>query len=156
MSASRTLEPGPAQAPWPAIERRLLHGSRPAPMPFPLALLPPAWAGWVEGEAPSFTSVDYVAQALLGAVSALCGGRCLVEVAPPWREPLVLWQALVGGPSTGKTPALALGRSLVERVLARGGARTTHAPELRVDARAEMLARSHQRSLCRQFLIATV
>jgi hypothetical protein len=147
MSVPRSAESAvPSEASWPAIERRLMHGSRPAPLPFPLAQLPPAWADWVEGAAPSFTSVDYVAQALLGAVSALCGGRFLVEVAPQWREPPVLWQALVGGPSTGKTPALALGRGLVERVLARRGARTTLASELMVDARADMLARTASHS----------
>ena len=39
-----------------------------------------------------------------------------------WSEPLVLWQALVGAPSAGKTPALdAIGRPLasVEKLLQR-------------------------------------
>jgi hypothetical protein len=48
-----------------------------------------------------------VAQALLGTVAGLCGAGAEVEVTPAWREPLVLWQALVGGPSHGRSPALA-------------------------------------------------
>ena len=43
-------------------------------------------------------------------------------VTQSWSEPLVLWQALVGAPSAGKTPALdAIGRPLatVEKLLQR-------------------------------------
>jgi hypothetical protein len=106
-----------ADAPWPEIDRGLFHGSRPAPPPFPLELLPDRWRAGVEGCAPSFTSVDYIAQGLLGAVSAVCGARVVVDVTRHWREPLVLWQAMVGAPSTGKTPALAAARRLVDRAV---------------------------------------
>src|SRR5947209_20175315 len=98
MSASTTVES--ADAPWPEVEPRLFLESRPPPPPFPLDLLPEPWRPWIEACARSFTTVDFVAQGLLGAVSAVCGGRIVVDVTPQWREPLVLWQALVGGPVT--------------------------------------------------------
>jgi hypothetical protein len=114
MSASTTVEP--VDTAWPEVEPRLFHASRPPPPPFPLDLLTEPWRAWIEACGQSFTTVDFVAQGLLGAVSAVCGGRIVVDVTPQWHEPLVLWQALVGGPSTGKTPALALARRLVEAI----------------------------------------
>jgi hypothetical protein len=48
-----------------------------------------------------------VAQALFAAVAGVCGAGVAAEVTPSWSEPLVLWQALLGGPSSGKSPALA-------------------------------------------------
>ena len=110
-----------ASALWPEIDRRFLHHSRPPPPPFPLELLPEHWRPWVEARAGSFTSLDYLAQGLLGAVSAVCGARVVVDVTPHWREPLVLWQAMVGGPwccctsrsstcPTARLPAPATGR----------------------------------------------
>ena len=73
------------------------------------------WAG---------SSEDYIAQALLASVAGLCGQGVSARITEAWSEPLILWQALVGGPSSGKTPALEwLRRPLgtVERVLAREG-----------------------------------
>jgi len=37
----------------------------------------------------------------------VCGAGVLARVSAAWAEPLVLWQALVGTPSSGKSPALA-------------------------------------------------
>ncbi len=49
----------------------------------------------------------------------------LVRVTPAWDEPLVLWLALVGEPSTGKSAALAPMRRLLERRRAGAAARAT-------------------------------
>ncbi len=73
------------------------------------------WAG---------SSEDYIAQALLASVAGLCGQGVSARITEAWSEPVILWQALVGGPSSGKTPALEwLRRPLgtVEGVLAREG-----------------------------------
>ncbi len=70
------------------------------------------------------SSEDYIAQALLASVAGLCGQGVSARITEAWSEPVILWQALVGGPSSGKTPALEwLRRPLgtVERVLAREG-----------------------------------
>jgi len=105
-------------APWPELDRCFLQKDRRAPPPFPLDVIVAAWRPWIEGHAKASTCVDYIAQGLLAAVSAMCGSRFVVDVTPHWREPLVLWQALVGGPSTGKTPALVAARRLLAGVTA--------------------------------------
>lgn len=59
---------------------------------------------------------------MLGAVAGLSGAGVKACVTQSWSEPLILWQALVGAPSAGKTPALdAIGRPLasVETLLQR-------------------------------------
>jgi hypothetical protein len=76
--------------------------------------------------------VDYVAQALLAAVAGLVGAGVRVSVKPSWTEPLVLWQALVGAASTGKTPALdTVARPLatVEQALRRDSGAEAARPE---------------------------
>ncbi len=101
------LDETSAFATWPEIDRRLLSDGSASLPAFPLEVLPPRWRRWVERSAQSFTPVDYVAQALLGTVSTACGAGVVVKITPQWSEPLLLWLALVGGPSSGKSPALA-------------------------------------------------
>ena len=98
----------PFPEPWREIDDSLLSEGRAAAPPFPLVFLPPSWERWVADTAQSAgTPVDYVAQGLLAAVGALCGAGVAVQVMAAWAEPLVFWQALVGLPSSGKSPALA-------------------------------------------------
>ncbi len=118
-----------APAGWPAPDPSLLEDGRPVVPAFPLDALPQPWREWVSDTAcGAGAPVDYVAQAVLGAVAGLCGAGVKACVTQSWSEPLVLWQALVGAPSAGKTPALdAIGRPLasVEKLLQRdagGGA----------------------------------
>jgi hypothetical protein len=118
MSAAFPAIAEASDAPWPELDRCFLQGDRRTAPPFPLEVLPETWRPWIEGHAQSSTCIDYAAQALLASVSAVCGSRFVVDVTPHWREPLVLWQALVGGPSTGKTPALAAARRLLASVTA--------------------------------------
>ena len=126
-----TPDPAPhAEAPsWPSIEAALLDEARPALPALPIDALPPWWRGWVSGTAQGVGAPeDYVLQALLAAVAGVCGVGVVGRVTDSWSEPLILWQALVGGPSSGKTPALeALRRPLaiVERQLSVGGRATT-------------------------------
>ena len=125
-------EPGPGWAKpafagtpsgWPALDPSLLEDGRPAVPAFPLDTVPQPWREWVSDTAcGAGAPVDYVAQAVLGAVAGRCGAGVRACVTPSWSEPLVLWQALVGAPSAGKTPALdAVGRPLasVEKLLQR-------------------------------------
>jgi hypothetical protein len=112
-----------ASAGWPALDPSLLEDGRPVVPAFPLDTVPQPWREWVSDTAGGAGApVDYVAQAVLGAVAGLCGAGVKVCVTQSWSEPLVLWQALVGAPSAGKTPALdAIGRPLatVEKLLQR-------------------------------------
>jgi hypothetical protein len=119
--------PGEAAAPWPEIDRSLLEEARPPPEPFPLDLLPDTCRAWVEASAQAFTPVDYLAQGVLGAVAAVCGGGIVVRVTTSWGEPLLLWQALVGGPSSGKSPALDAARGLLDDLTVDAGGAGCHA-----------------------------
>ena len=118
MSAANSTKAEAPDAPWPELDRRFLQGDRRVAPPFPLKVIAAPWWPWIEEHARSSTCIDYIAQGLLAAVSAVCGSRFVVDVTPHWREPLVLWQALVGGPSTGKTPALVAARRLLGGVTA--------------------------------------
>jgi hypothetical protein len=102
---------------WPDIDSSLLEDARGSVPRFPLEVLPPRWAQWVHDSAEAAAApLDYVAQGLLAAVAAVCGAGVLARVSPSWSEPLVLWQALVGAPSSGKSPALAVTRRLLSRI----------------------------------------
>jgi hypothetical protein len=120
-----SAKPTSAEAPagWPAPDPSLLEDGRPVVPAFPLDVLPQPWREWVSDTAGGAGApVDYVAQAVLGAVAGLSGAGVKACVTQSWSEPLVLWQALVGAPSAGKTPALdAIGRPLatVEKLLQR-------------------------------------
>jgi hypothetical protein len=102
---------------WPEIDASLLEDGRAAVPPFPVDLLPQPWRDWVSDTARSTGApADYVAQAVLAAVAGLCGAGVAVRISPVWVEPMVLWQALVGGPSSGKSPALAPVRRLLAAI----------------------------------------
>lgn len=99
---------------WGEIDAALLEETR-LPVPaFPLDLLPPFWRDWARDTARSTgAAADYVVQSLLAAVAGLTGAGASVRLGPRWYEPLVLWQALVGPPSSGKSPAIAPMRELL-------------------------------------------
>ena len=103
---------------WPDLDASLLEDMRPSGPPFPLKLMPEAWAQWMADAAEAAgTAVDYVALGVLAAVAAVCGAGVRVKVTEAWSEPLVLWGAVVGSPSSGKSPALASGRALGGTIL---------------------------------------
>ena len=93
---------------WPELDTSLLEDARNPVPAFPLEHLPSQWRQWVEDTAQSAGApVDYVVQGLFAAVAALCGAGVRVRIMQAWSESLVLWLALVGSPSSGKSPALA-------------------------------------------------
>ena len=93
---------------WPEPDLRLVEDDR---IPAPILegdALPALWAEWIAAEAEARGCPrDYVAAALIGSASAWIGNARHAEATPTWREPPQLWFALIGAPSTGKTPALA-------------------------------------------------
>jgi hypothetical protein len=94
-------------ADWPELDLSLLDDRRGDLPPFPLGVLPPFWQSWCERAAQGAGApVDYVALSLLSASAALIGGARCIAPAPSWCEPCVLWTALIGAPSSGKTPAI--------------------------------------------------
>ena len=99
---------------WPEIDLSILEEKQALVPPFPLDLLPQPWRDWTSDTASSTAApVDYVAQTVLAAVAGLSGAGAAVRITPAWCEPLVLWQAALGEPSTGKSSALAPMRRLL-------------------------------------------
>jgi hypothetical protein len=99
---------------WPDPDLSVLDDRR-GPVPaVPLGLLPQPWRDWIaETERASGAPADYVLPSVLAGVAAVCGAGVRVHVTPAWQEPLVLWQAVVGEPATGKSAALAPMRRLL-------------------------------------------
>ena len=125
---------GPPDAGWPEIDLSILEEKRGAVPPFPLDLLPQPWRDWVSDTASSAGApTDYVVQAVLAALAGLCGAGVAVRITPVWSEPLVLWQAVVGEPSSGKSSALASMRKLLGSIEAE---RRVH-DDVRQEAHAE-------------------
>jgi hypothetical protein len=105
---------------WPGIDTSLLDDGRGAVPPFPIDLIPLPWRDWTADRARGAGApVDYVAQALLAAVSGVCGSGVEVQITPDWSEPLVLWQALIGASSSGKSPVLERLRGVLAAIEAR-------------------------------------
>ena len=98
----------PPPPPWPAVDPGLLEEGGPKLPAFPLRVFPPRWREWVSDAAHwAGSSEDYIAQALMASVAGLCGQGVSARITEAWSEPVILWQALVGGPSSGKTPSRA-------------------------------------------------
>jgi hypothetical protein len=84
-----------------------VSGQRFAPPVFPVAAMGKAWSDWITEKAEGAGApIAYVACALLTACSALIGNARTVQAWHGWEEPSILWMALVGEPSAGKSPAL--------------------------------------------------
>lgn len=101
---------------WPELDLHWLYGERSAVPPLPVGqIFPPATAKWIETTAESVGApADYVAVGLLGVLAGMSGAGVLIQATPEWGEPLVLWLAAIGAPSTGKTPALSAARRCIE------------------------------------------
>lgn len=95
------------EEPWPEPDLSILSPHRePAPA-FPLDVLGPAWAAWVVAAAESKAApVDYVALALLASAGAILANHRHASPWAGWAEPPIIWAAVVGNPSSGKSPAL--------------------------------------------------
>src|SRR4030081_749626 len=125
---------GQPEAGWPELDVSFLEEKRGAVPPFPLDLLAQPWRDWVSDTASSAGApTDYVVQAVLAALAGLRGAGMAVRITPVWSEPLVLWQAVVGEPSCGKSSALASMRRLLGSIV---GERRVH-DDVEPEAHAE-------------------
>jgi hypothetical protein len=92
---------------WPGPDMRLIGDYRVSPPSLNEDALPAGWEEWIGLEAKArAVPRDYLAAGLIGAASAWIGNARRVRATPTWIEPAHLWFALIGAPSTGKTPAL--------------------------------------------------
>ncbi|MCB2082231.1 MAG: DUF3987 domain-containing protein, partial [Rickettsiales bacterium] len=79
---------------------------QPAPA-FPLEFLPEGWRKWVLHSATAKNCPpDFIAHSLFIGVAGMLGNAVAVQAWKQWQEPCILWGALVGLPSTGKSPAV--------------------------------------------------
>src|SRR6266851_8428090 len=141
---------GQPEAGWPDLDVSILEEKRGAVPPFPLDLLAQPWRDWVGDTAASAGApADYVVQAVLAALAGLCGAGVAVRITPVWSEPLVLWQAVVGEPSSGKSSALASMRRLLGSIEAE---RRVH-DDVRQEAHAE---RAKEAGSCDAFVRSQV
>src|SRR5262245_61764491 len=92
---------------WDEPDMRLVKDHR-APAPsLEDDALPTGWEGWIAAEAEALAAPrDYLAAGLIGAASAWIGNARRIMATADWNEPAHLWVAVIGAPSTGKTPAL--------------------------------------------------
>jgi len=90
---------------WPEPDLGLFGEAMPRSPRLPLHCFGAA-GGYIQRAAAGANApVDYVAATLLGAVSGLIGKSVEVRITQSWYEPLILWLAIIGPPSSGKTPA---------------------------------------------------
>jgi len=100
---------------WVEPDMTVIDNQKPPP-DFPLETLG-AWQNWVEvaaqgGSAP----VDYVAVSLMSVLSSVIGNSRWVSPWSGWTEPTILWTALIGNPSSGKSPGIDAVLSLVREL----------------------------------------
>lgn len=111
-----SAEPEPSLPVWEQPDRSVLN-PRPAAPPFPLEAMGAFWSSWIKAKAEGTSApVDYVAGALLAATASLIGNSRVVSPWSGWQEPAFLWLALVGNPSSGKSPAMDPVLSLLRRI----------------------------------------
>ena len=128
---------GSRESEWSEPDLSILDNGRDAVPAVPLDLVPEPWRKWIADTASAAGAPqDYVLQTVLAGVAGVCGAGVRVRVTPAWTEPLVMWQAMVGEPSTGKSAALAPMRRLLgtieqERCLHDGERRAAHAEQAR-------------------------
>lgn len=102
------------QAPWEAPDLALIRGETIAVPAFPLDIFPSDWARWIREAAEGAGAPDaFVGTGLLAAAGAIIGNARWASPWHLWREPPAVNVALVGRPSSGKSPALDQVQALV-------------------------------------------
>lgn len=85
----------------------IIAGYRSDAPEFPANALGPFWSAKVEKWAnDKSAAVDYAALSLVIGAASLIGNARRVQPRPGWVEPCILWGALVGDPSSKKSPAM--------------------------------------------------
>ena len=91
---------------WERPDLAVLANHEPAAPSFPAEMLGEFWQEWCEGTAVAANApFDFVAAGLLTVAGAMLGNSRVAQVGS-WKEPPLLWTALIGEPSSNKSPAL--------------------------------------------------
>jgi len=105
--ASLAVKRGSGGQPWPDPDWSLVRDDCAPPPSFDWDAVPHCWREWLADTAADCGApADYVFAGLLAAGSAALGNARRVTPWGGWVEQPHLWFALVGNPSSGKTPAL--------------------------------------------------
>jgi hypothetical protein len=92
---------------WGEPDRGLVDTARAEPPALPLEIFGGFWSAWsADAARVKSAPADFVALALLSTVGGLIALHRRACPTPDWAEPTILWAALVGDPSSGKSPAL--------------------------------------------------
>lgn len=93
--------------PWGEPDLSLIRQEAYAAPELPLSIFSPAWAQWIKEAAEGAGAPPaFVAAALLAAAGAVIGNARWASPWHQWKEPPTINVALVGRPSSGKSPAL--------------------------------------------------
>ena len=106
---------GSAEAqPWGEPDPSLIRAEAiPAPA-WPAGVLPTFWQTWTTAAAEGAGAPQaFVSVALLAAAGAAIGSARWASPWPSWREPPAIFAALIGRPSSGKSPALGVVEDLL-------------------------------------------
>lgn len=91
---------------WPEPDMSVLN-PEPLRPSFPYELLGPSWGQWTKDAAEAVSApVDYVGISLLATAASLIGTSRCASPWEGWKEPAILWTALIGSPSSNKSPAM--------------------------------------------------
>ncbi|WP_191254334.1 DUF3987 domain-containing protein, partial [Kordiimonas sediminis] len=91
---------------WPKPDMSILETKAPKPS-LPLNVFHPRITDWISKAAEGCSAPpEYVAGSLLSACATLIGNSRKASPWAGWSEPSILWLALVGDPSSGKSPAM--------------------------------------------------
>ncbi len=94
---------------WPAPDLSILAGGRTTPPTMPGSIFGKLWPLIHDLAAGAGAPVDYVAANVLAVSASLIGAKRRVQPypnTPGWQDACVLWVALVGDPSSNKSPAI--------------------------------------------------
>ena len=96
-----------ADEPWGDPDQSLIRQEAIAAPPIPDGIFPPAWNRWtIEAAEGAGAPQAFVAVALLSVAGAVIGNARWGSPWHPWKEATAINVALVGRPSSGKSPAL--------------------------------------------------
>lgn len=91
---------------WPAPDMSILGGGRSKSPPMPTEIFGTTWPLISDLAEGASSPVDYVAISVLAVAASLIGGKYRVSPWQGWDEPCILWTAVVGDPSTNKSPGI--------------------------------------------------
>lgn len=94
------------EAAWPAPDMSVVRASLAPAVPFPDATLGDLWPLVRDLAQGAGAPAEYVAIGTLAVAASLIGGKRWVRPWDGWEEPCILWAAVVGDPSSNKSPAI--------------------------------------------------